>query len=751
MTEPTAEESKRRIQQLDADTIQRIAAGEVVERPGSVVKELVENSLDAGASRITVDVQAGGTEAIRVSDDGHGIPREQLPRALDEHATSKIQDIADLDGGVASLGFRGEALSTIAAVSELTIRSRPQGENTGAELTVSGGDRGEIKPAGCPEGTTVEVETLFFNTPARKKFLKQDSTEFDHINTVVSQYALANPDVAISLSHNDRQLFGTEGSGSLRSTVLSVYGREVAESMIDIEYAVPDDVPVEAVSGLVSHPETTRSTREYLATFVNGRYVTDADLRGAVVDGYGGQLAPDRYPFAVVFLDVPPESVDVNVHPRKTEVRFDTDEAVLGALSEAVERTLIEDGLIRSSAPRGRSAPAETAVAPDAPDSETDEPQSTNVTTGTPDTETPDTEPTPNETESSRPASGALESDQPADRTVAEPLDPAAEDSWTVDGLSGTSADTAASNTAAENTSETAEAGQSTGTVETESSTPDEPATSESPTSTADSQPAGEPAGKPADESDDESTTIEMGDAKPIPTELTENGRLATEPTTQQTLSGGETTDRRRYDRLPPLRVLGQLHETYLLAATDDGLVLVDQHAADERVNYERLQNAIGDSPASQRLAEAVELELTAREVALFDDHSDALAEVGFTAERREDRTVEVRAVPTVFSTTLDPELLRDVLLSFVESTDESETIAEAVDELLADLACYPSITGNTSLTEGSVVDLLSALDDCDNPYACPHGRPVVIEISREEIENRFERDYPGHSGRRAE
>ena len=745
------EQTEPRIRSLADETVQRIAAGEVVERPASVVKELLENSLDAGASRITVDVHNGGTAGIRVSDNGHGIPRDQLPRALEEHATSKIRDIADLDGGVASLGFRGEALSTIAAVSRLTIRSRPQGGSTGAELTAEGGDYGEIQPAGCPEGTTVEVDELFFNTPARKKFLKRESTEFDHINTVVSQYALANPDVAISLSHNDRQLFGTEGGGSLRSAVLAVYGREVAESMIELTYPVADETALDGISGLISHPETTRSTREYLATFVNDRYVTDSALRGAVVDGYGGQLAPDRYPFAVLFVDVPPESVDVNVHPRKTEVRFNNDDAVLGTLAEAVERTLVDDGLIRAGAPRGRSAPAETPVAPD--EATEHEPVETRSTSAT--TEILDADSTANQTDTSpQPTSQPQDADQPAGQTIAEPLDPADEASWTVAGLGGERAETPANSPTSESTTglgsepttqpaTRSDADQSTGPAGTDSLPPTDGETDEPPASTPESA---------SNEPVDEPTTIEMGDAKPIDSVLTEDGRFATGPTIQQTLSGDETTDQRQYDRLPPLRVLGQLHETYLLAATDDGLVLVDQHAADERVNYERLQRAFETSTTSQRLADPVMLELTAREAALFADHGEALNEIGFVAEQRGERAVEVQAVPAVFSTTLEPSLLREALLRFVESTDGgAETVDEAVDELLADLACYPSVTGNTSLTEGSVVDLLSALDSCENPYACPHGRPVIIEISREEIEDRFERDYPGHSGRRAE
>ncbi|WP_253736622.1 DNA mismatch repair endonuclease MutL [Halohasta salina] len=741
-------EDRPRIRALEESTVQRIAAGEVVERPASVVKELVENSLDAGASRIEVAVESGGTDRIRVSDDGRGIPESELPRAVAEHATSKISGIDDLEAGVGSLGFRGEALSTIGAVSQLTIRSRPPEAAAGAELTVEGGTVGEVRPAGCPAGTTVEVEELFFNTPARKKFLKREATEFDHVNTVVSQYALANPEVAVSLSHNGRELFGTEGSGSLRSAVLAVYGREVAESMLDIAYTADEDAPVDSIAGLVSHPETTRSTRAYLATFVNGRYVTASSLRRAVVDGYGGQLAPDRYPFAVLFVEVPPESVDVNVHPRKTEVRFDDEDAVMGLVTDAVERTLVDDGLIRSGAPRGRSAPDETRIAPEGSETETadadadreptDDAPNRPASTADPSTAgTVDPESTADPDRTVEPTQPTAEpTETSAESATAEPVDPADEGSWTVEGVGNASADTDRTESRAETTGDPALSSDPAETSGSDSGTSDGGSTSDAGQPTPST---GAPESEPArsDTAVDRPTDRQYGFG---------------EPTTQQTLAGGETTDRRQYDHLPELRLLGQLYDTYLLAETDSGLVLIDQHAADERVNYERLRTALDDSPSTQLLADPVSLELTAREAALFDDYSEHLAEIGFRAERDGSREIEVTAVPAAFSATLDPELLRDALLEFVDAADGGEaTVETAIDELLADLACYPSITGNTSLTDGSVVDLLAALDDCENPYACPHGRPVIIEISREEIDDRFERDYPGHGGRRQE
>ena len=760
MTEDTTPDTDQPIQQLDSATIQQIAAGEVVERPASVVKELIENSLDAGATRISVAVEDGGKTAIRVSDNGHGISDSELPLAVTEHATSKIRSIDDL-AAVDSLGFRGEALSTIGAVSTLTIRSRPPEATAGAEITVQGGDIGEVTPAGCPEGTTVEVTELFFNTPARKKFLKQETTEFDHINTVVSQYALANPAVAVALEHNGRELFATDGAGSLRSAVLSVYGREVAESMIDVEYNGEDDDPVDSIAGLVSHPETTRSTREYLATFLNDRYVTATTLRTAVVDGYGGQLAADRYPFAVLFVEMPSDSVDVNVHPRKTEVRFDEAAAVKQTVRETVEGALIDNGLIRASAPRGRSAPTETTIEPEStadsvvggagtPHEQASETDTTQET-ATEDAQQSAVDDAQQSTVDAAQQATADDAQQPT-TDAATPVDPAAEDSWTVDGLDADHA-----------TSEPTEPTPPSSSPNSDSSVPNSTASSPaSPTSTASSpaSPATDSGATP-----DESTT-----AQPEPTPQSPTGEASSptpdseasqpdlresvrpqSPTTQQTLTGEETTAGRRYERLPTLQILGQLYDTYLLAAADSGLLLIDQHAADERVNYERLKNAVADSPATQELATPVTLELTAREAALFDDHTDALREIGFHASREdESREIAVTAVPAVFDATVDPTVLRDALLSFVDNA--AETAVDAlIDELLADLACYPSVTGNTSLTDGSVVELLAALDDCENPYACPHGRPVIIEISREELNDRFERDYPGHSGRREE
>ncbi|OYR43799.1 DNA mismatch repair endonuclease MutL [Halorubrum sp. Hd13] len=763
------------IERLDERTVQRIAAGEVVERPASVVKELIENSLDAGASRVAVSVEAGGTEGVRVRDDGVGIPADQLEAAVAEHATSKIGDIEDLDRGVGTLGFRGEALYTVGAVSRLTVRSRPPGADAGAEVTVEGGDVGEVRPAGCPEGTTVEVTDLFYNTPARKKFLKRTATEFDRVNTVVTGYALANPGVAVSLEHDGRETFATEGNGDLRSAVLSVYGREVAEAMVDVEWepegdaadsAAPDDPPVRRVTGLVSHPETTRSTREYLATYVNDRYVTASALREAVLEAYGGQLAPDRYPFAVLFVEVPPGDVDVNVHPRKLEVRFDEEPAVRAAVEAAVEGALLDHGLVRSTAPRGQSAPDQTEISPEGPEAEAVGGAGTDherAALGDRDGRSGD-----DRSDDGRSADGVESADAAAG---ASELDPTDEDAWAVGDVSSdpaTDPDPSPADRPSprswQSTPDDAEGdsgdeGGSAAATETDAKEADGLGRfDDSGAAVTDDAATGSESDSDVDPTADPGTDSVTDGAAAAPTEGRDPAtEAATEPrptpTAQRTLAG-DTTEaaERTFDSLPSLRVLGQLHDTYVVAEAPDGLVLIDQHAADERVNYERLREAFADGADAQALAEPVRVELTAREAALFDDFAEDLAGIGFRAERAGDREVVVESVPAVFDAALDPDLLRDVLSAFVDDAAAGdEPVTDVVDELLADLACYPSVTGNTSLTEGRVVDLLDRLDACENPYACPHGRPVVIRLDREEIGSRFERDYPGHAGRRAE
>jgi DNA mismatch repair protein MutL len=746
------------IRRLDEATVERIAAGEVVERPASVVKELVENSLDADATRVDVTVERGGKDGVTVADDGVGMTETEVRRAVEEHTTSKIRDIDDLESGVATLGFRGEALHAIGAVSRLTITTRPRADrdvdsHRGTELTVEGGEVTSVEPAGCPEGTTIEVDDLFFNVPARRKYLKQDGTEFAHVNTVVRSYALANPDVAVSLTHDGRETFATTGQGDRREAVMAVYGREVAESMVEVSMGSGDGAdgadgdgdaadlpagPLDGVSGLVSHPETTRSTREYLSTYVNGRYVTASAVRDAVIDAYGHQLAPDRYPFAVLFLDVPAGDVDVNVHPRKLEVRFADEEGVREQIETAVESALLDEGLLRSGAPRGKSAPEQAEIAPerDADDSEGEG-------DGVDDPATPD---------------GSTRATEPSDGTASATGGEATAEPDDSDGTVDPTTESTTGPTFSSDPSAPSPRSTPSGSGPSTESEPDSDGAAAA--TDAGAGPVTDEGGAAAEPDDGERPGSDTGADdeaaadSATPGDRDDRGRKFAGGHDQARLGDGEPVETgdeaSAFDALPSMRVLGQLHGTYVLAETDEGLVMIDQHAADERINYERLREQFAGETTTQALASPVELSLTAREAELFETYGEALSTLGFRAERVGDRTVEVRTVPSLVADTADPDLLRDALAAFVEGEGSAaETVEAAADELLADLACYPSITGNTSLTEGSITELLDRLDDCENPWACPHGRPVVVEFDAEEIEARFERDYPGHGGRR--
>jgi len=765
------------IRKLDERTVQRIAAGEVVERPASAVKELVENSLDADASRIEVAVERGGVESIRVRDDGVGMSEADVRAAVREHTTSKIEDVDDLESGVATLGFRGEALHTIGAVSRTEITTKPRdADGAGTELTYVGGEVESVEPAGCPDGTTVEVTELFFNTPARKKYLKTEATEFAHVNRVVTQYALANPDVAVSLEHDGREVFATTGQGDLQSTLLAVYGKDVAASMIGVD-AAPDvgsefpEGPLEGISGYVSHPETTRSSREYVSTFVNGRYVRSPAVREAILEAYGGQLASDRYPFVVLFLEVPAETVDVNVHPRKMEIRWGDEAGVRRQVRAAVEDALLDHGLVRSSAPRGRSAPEEASIVPDADKHSSSSPVLENLdfrhderaplsrTTSTSSRQDADGESGDADSEPSEGESVNAESEEPAKNDAARAAEPDSSQTSDADADAGTAAGTGAASAAPSGTDSASVGSAADSEPDTASSIDSErdSGVDSDPDSDVESEPGdgvdvtpterGE-ASAPHGETPDDAGSSASPDAD---TKWTVDDEKFTGPHDQRTLGGDVVDDERRFDSLPRLRVMGQLQDTYVVAETDEGLALIDQHAADERVNYERLKAEFEGDTTAQALANPVELELTAGEAALFDEYREALAKLGFYAER-DGRRASVSTVPAVLDETLAPERLRDVLTSFIEgeADDGGEAAVESLaDEFIADLACYPSITGNTSLREGSVVELLDELDDCENPWACPHGRPVVIEIDGEELDDRFERDYPGHGGRR--
>ena len=555
----------------------QIAAGEVVERPASVVKELVENALDAGASRIQIRVEGGGQRLIEVTDDGKGIPAAELTLALQRHATSKLSRVEDL-AQIRTLGFRGEALAAMSSVARLSLVSRPPDSQAGARLLADAGHTGEVETIGAPQGTSVRVDELFYNIPARRKFLKNEMTERRHINNLVARYALAYPLVSFSLEIEGRSMLQTSGSGDRREALAALYDAGVARRMLEVDASGEEIV----VQGFISPLDLTRGSRSELTFFVNGRWVQDQSLTAAVLQAYRGMLMVGRFPLVVLFIQVPTELVDVNVHPTKAEVRFADRERVFSAVQRAIRRALLAYSplpLLELVQPglawRPFTAPKETP--PSGEDAETEQ-------------------------------------------------EPAAE----------------------------------------------------------------------------------------IPR--------------QASLPGSG---------VPLLRLLGQVGTTYLVAEGPDGLYLVDQHAAHERVLFERFQ-AQGGRVGSQALLEPAIVQLNPAQSEMLQEQLATLAELGFEIEPFGPHTYKLRAIPSLLIGSDSESALRAVVEDFEE--DETPLEKETQARLVARICKRAAVKAGQTLGVDEQRQLLRDLEACAAPRTCPHGRPTMIHLSIELLEKQFGR-----------
>ncbi len=582
---------------LSPDVAAKIAAGEVVERPVSVVKELIENAVDAGAKTIGVEIENGGKRLIRVSDDGCGIPADEVPLAFERHATSKLTAIEDLFT-VRTLGFRGEALASIAAVSCLEMASRPAEQPGGARIRFEGGVRQALGSVGAPVGTVITVENLFYNVPARLKFLKADATETGHIHRIVSHYAMAYPEIRFSLRSGKRQVFQTDGSGNLYDVLTAVWGLGAAKQMIPLE-AEPG-LPI-SVSGYVGSPSLHRGRRDQLVFFVNRRWIQDTSLGHAVTQAYHTFLPVGRYPVAVLNINLPPEEVDVNVHPTKAEVKFKDPRAVFSAVQRPVRAAVIEDApltrVVQSFGGEGEAGAWQRGRAGDFSDF-------------------------------SRQQFGG----------------------------SG--------------------AGMNRFAFEAQRTLPDEEAF---------------PPLQPED------------------------------------------------DRLPPLRVVGQIQQTYIIAEGPDGLYLIDQHAAHERVLYEKLMaRQAAAAVASQKLLNPLLLELTPAQSALLAAELESLTAVGFEIEPFGGHSYRLLAVPEMLAKADPQRAFNDILAEMAEG---AVPMARETHERIAIIVCKrASIKGGQTLSPQEMHELITLLEKSQNPRTCPHGRPTMIHLSAYQLAREFGR-----------
>ena len=649
------------IRQLAPDVAAKIAAGEVVERPASVVKELIENSIDAGATQIRVDLMNGGLQLIRIADNGGGIPAGELQLALSRHATSKVASIDDLEH-IRSLGFRGEALASIAAVAEVTLLSHHRGASQGTQVSATNGHISEVTTAASPEGTTLTVRNLFSAVPARLKFLKSRHTEVSHCHHLLEQYALAYPEIRFSVFSEGRQIFATPGDGQLSSALIEIYGLQIAEQMVPISSLDGKDGDPErpVVSGYTSLPTCYKSTRQHMSFFVNRRWVLSRMLSYAVEEAYHSLLMTGRHPLAVVNIVVDPTQIDVNVHPAKTEIRFLKERRVFAAVQRAVRQTILEeaqmpgwenDKWINKQGTMNRAPTSDTTLPAESIELDMEEYED-NV----------------GDTRFIAPSNGDESSSYPQDNpwlTVTE---------------------------------------EETGT-------------------------------KPPVLS-----RLWQSHVRGHDDQVTDTVNLA--PTKgESTLNiPNESTAPAKVSRLPALRVVGQLSQSYIVTEGPDGMYLIDQHAAHERILLERMVAALQErAPLSQLLLTPIKLELAPAELEAIEDHLQQLEQIGFTLEILEDNTIQVRAVPNVLVKQMNARSLHDLLteLTATEQLGHSETWEE---HALANVACKAAIKANYFLTVSEMREMIEQLERTNAPYSCCHGRPTMIHFSLSSLEREFGR-----------
>ena len=667
---------------LDQHTAELIAAGEVVERPASVVKELLENSIDAGATQVTVELERGGISLIRISDNGSGIDTEYVPTAFIRHATSKIRTEEDLDS-IHTLGFRGEALASIASVARVQLLTRTEDEEFAALYRIEGGQELGLETAARPQGTTIEVRDLFYNTPARMKFLKKDATEGTYVSEVVSRIALSHPEVAIRFVRDGKQQFATAGDGSLRSAAYAVLGREFARDLLELE---PAGEGPYRLSGLLTAPRGCRASRSMQFFFINGRFVKNRTMMAALENAYKGTLMQGKFPGCVLNLEMPPQLVDVNVHPAKTEVRFAREGDVFDAVYRAVKTVVTRPAAgerVFSFAQSG----AKPGAAVQAP-------------------QKPAAAPVP------APAKQAAPAVQPAPRpaaavSVAAPSARAVETMRQINEMFAGASQLRSRPVGADPETPVytvrSEQELSLPVEEMPPAGPAEPERAEPP-ATQPEMPREEPQTEPP---------------KPAPVQAAEQITMEPEP------------------EIEPLRYVGEVFRTYIITQRGDEMCLIDKHAAHERLLYEKLAAEYG-RVSSQMLLAPVTVRLSAEEKQAVLEHQQLLQDAGLEAEDFGDRTVLVRAVPA----DVPPNDVEELLVELADrlAAGSRDAVSEKTEWVLHSIACRAAIKAGDKSDAAQLLHLAQEILAGKVPPFCPHGRPVVLKLTKKELEKQFGR-----------
>ena len=650
-----------------------IAAGEVVERPASVAKELVENAIDAGATRIVIDVESGGRRLVKITDDGEGMIRDDAVLAFERHATSKISMASDLNA-IATLGFRGEALASIASVARVELITQRADASAGTRVLIEGGRMRDVKDAAHPRGTTISVRDLFFNTPARRKFLRSEATESYHLTNLVTHYALAHPEINFTLTNNGRETLGVPPARDLRERAYQIFGAQFLDGLLEVNNAVSEPTEtsfslpqIARVRGFVSAPRERRTSRDAQFLFVNGRFVRDRLIGRALSEGYRSILPHGVYPVALLFIDVPLEEVDVNVHPAKTEVRFRRAAAVADAVREAVRAGLASAGYVAAAEIRDATTVEEIG-------SDTEESVAAAETTGA-------------TTTSHRRQSFELRRAPQQERIGFVAPHPAA------------------------------------------------PATKISAPETAELTTGAAPS--PVTHSA-EAEPEELGATRQFPQTPTEVKAFPDLPPLDSAIKFVREVALESVGS--NIRPLGQLDESFIIATDDEGLLLIDQHVAHERVLFDkyRAQEA-SRRPESQQMLIPETFDLTPAQAGAFDHVAMELESYGFELMRLSGRTVAIKSTPADLPASEARNVLSEVL-DTVDSEKKGAARATLRDEIAASLACHAAIKVNMPLAPEKMRWLIDRLLTTSSPTTCPHGRPVILRLATQDILKGFHR-----------
>ena len=671
----------------------QIAAGEVVERPASVAKELVENSIDAGATRIVIEIEAGGRRLLKVSDDGEGMVRDDAVLAFERHATSKIRGSDDL-AAIGTLGFRGEALASIASVAKVELTTQIEGA-TATRVTIDGGRMRDVKDAAHPRGTTIVVRDLFFNVPARRKFLRSEATETFHLTNLVTHYALAHPEIAFTFTNNGREALHATAANDLKERAYQIFGQDFLDNLLEVNGGHPQ---VALVSGYVSAPRDRRTSRDSQYLFVNRRFVRDRLIGRALSEGYRSVLPHGVYPAALLFIETPLEEVDVNVHPAKTEVRFRRAAAVADAVRESVREALASAGFVREEREAGSgegemlgrgdaetggamaSASAAVGAGNFKPVGQREETEVSYVQPGT-------------DSDSVKPDFNLRPDYQPPSQSKIEFA------------VLMSSVEEALTDTETE------------GHGDTET--------------------------RRHDDTGNVDLSISVSPRPPVP--ASPNPPVPPSPLSPSKLPPLNSAERFAREVTPEslstnIRPLGQLDESFIIATDDEGLLLIDQHVAHERVLFDKYRALESERRSeSQQLLVPETFDLTPAQAAVFDQLAPELENYGFELMRLSGRTVAIKATPADLPANEARNMLAE-LLDTVDAEKKSTARETLRDEIAASLACHAAIKVNMPLAPEKMRWLIDRLLQTSSPTTCPHGRPVILRLKTRDILKGFHR-----------